>query len=106
MTNLSVRLGKTDEQLESFVSGEVQVKLEHDMGDISPLGDLGDQFFDDDDYNSYSQPSVEKTKEEETDDLLNENDDDDTAFCITPCSQKRSRGRPKKASKNKAITPG
>ncbi|XP_035715382.1 zinc finger protein 425 isoform X2 [Folsomia candida] len=90
-----------EQQDENFVSDEVQVKVEHD--DANPLGDVDDQFCDDN-YNSHShQPSVGKTNEEETDDLLHDEEDDDAAFCITPSNQKKSRRRCKSTNKKPPL---
>lgn len=75
--------------------------MEHD--DANPLGDVDDQFCDDN-YNSHShQPSVGKTNEEETDDLLHDEEDDDAAFCITPSNQKKSRRRCKSTNKKPPL---
>lgn len=88
-------LGENAEhQDDSFVPDEVQVKVE----DVN----VDDQFLDDD-FNSYSLPSVEKPKEEETDDLFDDGDDVDTTFCIIPCSQKKLRGRPKSSIKKPLL---
>lgn len=71
---------------------EVQVKEEHDL--IDPL-EVGDQFFLADNRNSYSEAaSVDRAEGEEMDGLI-DGEEDDTAFCIIPSSQKRSRESPR-----------
>lgn len=83
-------LGENEEHDANFVSDEVQIKVEDN---IDPIGDVDDQFFDDD-YNSHSAEIVEKTEEEEANLLDNDEEEDDSAFCITPHSQKKSKRRP------------
>ncbi|OXA44317.1 Zinc finger protein 45 [Folsomia candida] len=82
--------GENEEHDANFVSDEVQIKVEDN---IDPIGDVDDQFFDDD-YNSHSAEIVEKTEEEEANLLDNDEEEDDSAFCITPHSQKKSKRRP------------
>ncbi|OXA38748.1 zinc finger protein 708 [Folsomia candida] len=95
------------ENTENFVSDEdeVQVKVEElqrndNSVDLDPLADLGEQFFDNDDLDSICEPSIVKEEEE----LIINDEDEETAFCIVPFPQTNStnpKGNPKRTSKRK-----
>ncbi|OXA39651.1 Zinc finger protein 45 [Folsomia candida] len=96
-TSLLKMMGDNDDQLDdNFALDEVLIKVEQDDGDVFLGGDDGSF----DDYNSSSAVS-DMNNEEDTfpvkyEGIEDDDDFDESAFCISPHPQKRGRGRPRK----------
>lgn len=98
---LAYNLGENEEKREyNFTGDEFPVKVEPELNYDNDLGRGEDDQFLPDDF-TYSPP--ENLVESEDRIKLEDLEDDDSSFCITPHSQKRGRGRPKKYGK--AVVP-
>ncbi|OXA53944.1 Zinc finger protein 26 [Folsomia candida] len=94
-------IGENEEKREyNFTGDEFPVKVEPELNYDNDLGRGEDDQFLPDDF-TYSPP--ENLVESEDRIKLEDLEDDDSSFCITPHSQKRGRGRPKKYGK--AVVP-